>query len=222
MEEGREVLSDEEILAEADELEARMMELKLPKRETFTRRYFTIPEEHEEKMWRRAERLARRNPDSELSLDDILSRYIERYFIKRRYFDSEKYSWGQFLGLICNNVDAELMPQHIDSREKRRNMLWLDIALESHGKEEMDPDALFVNEGVAILAREVLAADVRETIRHIPEYKLRKVGWRFMQTTSLRRLAAAYDVKYTSFKDGLWLRFKRAFKNEWGKKIKNK
>lgn len=220
MEEVYAALSDEEILAEADELEARMMELKLPKRETFTRRYFTIPEEHEEKMWRRAERLARRNPDSELSLDDILSRYIERYFIKRRYFDGEKYNWGQFLGLICNNVDAELMPQHIKSRERRRNMLWLDKALESLDAEEIDPDTIFVNEGIALLAREVLAADVRETIRRIPERELRKVGWRFMQTASLRQLAAVYNVQYSSFQSGIWLKFKRAFKYEWGKKIK--
>lgn len=217
--EGREVLSDEEILAEADELEARMMELKLPKREMFVRRYPAIPEEHEKTMWRRAEKLARRNPDSELTLDDIMSRYVERYYKKRRYFDGEKYSWGQFLGLICNNIDAELMPRQIESREKRRRMIWLDLALESHGAEELDSDTLFVNDSLALLAREVLAEDVRETIARIKDENLRDVAEEFMKHSSIRQLAAHYGVEYSSFKDGLWLRFKRAFKSEWGKKL---
>ena len=218
--EDREVLSDEEILAEADEIEARTMELKLPKRETFVRRYQAIPEEHERIMWQRAEKLSRRNPDSELALDDILSRYVQRYFKKRRFFNGEKYSWGQFIGLICNNIDAELMPRQIRSRDERRGMIWLDLALESHGTEEMDSDTLFVDDGLALLARGVLAADVREAIRRIPKDELRKIGWRFMRVSSLRRLAATYATEYSSFKDGLWLRFKRAFKREWGREMR--
>lgn len=210
-------LTDEEILAGIDENEARELALTVPRQETFVRRYPGIPEELECLMWQRADRLARRNLDSELDRSDILSRYVERYFKKLKHFKPEKFTAEQFVGLLCNNIDAELMPRQIKTRQRRHEMLWLDLALDAHGI-DFDPDSLFIDEGFSRLARDTLAADVRETIRNIADTELQKIGHQFMRSPSLHALAKARGFKYTTFRDGPWTHFKTAFVDEWGRK----
>lgn len=173
----------------------------------------TIPVEAEKIMFEQAIALCERNENSEFDLEDIVSRYATRYLKKLKYFRSDRFSLEQFIGLQCNNVNAEIMNEVIESKDRRSNYIWMDEALEMHG-EEVTTEQIFTEEAEAKLMRKLLIEDVRETIARL-NLEDRKIAYLHLRLGSLRQVESALGVYHGVFHRDIWPKFCSHFKEIW-------